>query len=252
MTTAEATAKFNEVLDKLKNYVAISSTMEHSRITVNAHIDVYHLGKRLTATLAIDKFAKDTDSVMILYYASLEYGFSFEDEAMIDARWKCKLPADVIDCPLVNVLEDATILDISYSMQLETLSKHMLVEQPKCPTQLLIYNLWKYIVFGDDFGYAVIHTDDQNEATIHKKDDIYECTLNGSALNNMRDLRDYLDGSKIKVHFVDGYIEYGYVNDLCNAGAYLNANKFSVMIDGKEVKWENGKWCDEEYLESHK
>lgn len=186
------------------------------------------------------------------YYISPEYGFSSEGEAMIDVLWKCKLPADVIDCPLVNVLEDATILDISYSMILEPLSKHMLVEHPKCPTQLLIYKPWNYISPKYDFDRAIIYTNKQECITIHLKDGKCECIFDDHPVNSIRDLRDWLDDSTIKIYYVNGSVDYRYVNDLYITNTLKNANNLAVMVDDVVITWLDGRWNDEEYLESHK
>lgn len=248
MTTDEATDKFNEIVGELTTYVAISSTMKHGYIVANAHIDMRYKGKRLAASLAIDKIA---DSMTIIY-ASPDYAVTHTGGRYRDNRWKRKLYVDNEECPIIKVFTNAVILNIIYDISVTTTVSRELEKLPKNPPQLLIYNLWNYISTRYDFDRAIIYTNKQECITISLKYGKYECVLDDCPINSIRDIRDLLDDATIKIYYIGGSTEYGYVNDLCPTTILNAINNFAVIIDDAVVMWSNCKWYDEEYLESHK
>lgn len=253
MSTNDAVAKFNEIFETMKKYMdTISQIKDFSYIVVEATIDMYHLGARKTQSLTLEKLVYK-DSPVMLYYKNDQYDFTYRgnNDKYVDERWKCSDPVDDTYCPIIETFEHAAILNVSYNVTCSTPSNHMLEARSKRQPQHLIVMLWRHINRTHNFHCASIYRDDQGGASIYFEDGKYECTLRGSTLKSMRDLRDYLDGAKISITMTDGSREYGYVNDLYCDNILALADEFTETVDGGTVEWKNGKWCDPEYVSAH-
>lgn len=243
MSRAESIVKFSEIFETMKKYMNNARNMEEfGHICVDTVINTYYLGREFRVTLSLTYNKYGTTSLVYEddYRMPVRNGDVYEDR-----RWKRDFPTElttIVDCPIVDVFEWSAIINISYTVTTNTPSSSMMESKPEIKPQQLIVALWKSISSWNDFHCATIYHNSQGGASIHRKGDKYECTLEGSTLNSMADLRDYLDGAKINITFIDGSSKYGYVNGLCYKYNTVDPDNYSEIVDGKVVEWKNDKW----------
>lgn len=160
------------------------------------------------------------------------------------------------DCPLVRDLLNSTVVSISYSMTITTprsIARELETRTDKAPAHVLFGHLWAFIRMPDVELHSVkINCENGGVISIMcpPANKGYTCTVNDRPVNSIRGIRDMLVGSKLTAYHMDDSVTTSTIDNLFVYYKRYDKPVFEEMIDGKEVKWENGKWCDEEYLAS--